>query len=273
MELRNSVGILTGASRGIGAELAKALAAKGVNLALAARSKDDLEQVAELVRAQGVKVAVIPTDVSNLGELEDLVSRTREELGPVDLLVNNAGIEMVGYSNELDPGQIAQVVQVNLTALIQLTRLVIPEMIERRRGHVCNIASAAGKIARPYATVYSATKHGVIGFSWSLRAELAEHGVEVSSVCPSYVSEVGMYADRSSALAAGEPPKGVKPVTPREVVEETIKSIETNRADVVVGPLLAKIAGFVHALSPDTAIGIGRRGGVHRYMKKEATGD
>ena len=273
MELRGSVGILTGASRGIGTFLADALARKGVNLALAARSKDDLEAVAEKVRARGVKAIAVPTDVSNPAELEHLVARARAELGPIDLLVNNAGIEIPGYSEKLDLAAIDRGISVNLTALIQLTRLVLPEMVERRHGHVCNIASVAGKAARPYATVYAATKHGVIGFSWSLRAEMAEHGVEVSVICPGYVSDVGMFADRVEHLDVGKPPPALKAVTPQKVAAETIKSIEKNRADVVIGPLVMKISDFVHALSPDFAIGVARKSGSYRYVKKEATGD
>src|SRR5687768_13948800 len=168
MELRNSVGILTGASRGIGAELADGLARKGVNLALAARSKDDLEEVAERIRRYGVEVITVPTDISSRSEREALVTRTRDELGPIDLLVNNAGLEIAGYSHQLDPDDIDKVVEVNLTSLIQLSRMVLPEMMANKHGHICNIASVAGKVARPYAVVYAATKHGVVGFSWSL---------------------------------------------------------------------------------------------------------
>ena len=273
MDLRNSVGIVTGSSRGIGTFLADALARKGANLALAARSKDDLEVVADKVRAHGVKAIAVPTDVSSPAELEDLVARTRAELGPIDLLVNNAGIEIPGHSEKLELDAIDRAVSVNLTALIQLTRLVLPEMVERRHGHICNIASVAGKAARPYATVYAATKHGVIGFSWSLRAEMAEQGVEVSVICPGYVSDVGMFADRVRNLEVGKPPRALRAVTPQKVAAETIKSIETNRADVVVGPVVMKVSDIAHALSPDFAIGVARKSGSYRYVKKEATGD
>jgi short-subunit dehydrogenase len=273
MELRNTVGILTGASRGIGVYLAEALARKGVNLALAARSKDELEEVAERIRARGVKAIAVPTDVSSHAELSELVARTRDELGPIDLLVNNAGLEITGYSHELDPERIASVVGVNLTGLIQLTTLVLPEMMERKRGHVCNIASVAGLVARPFATVYSATKHGVVGYSWSLRAEMVDHGVEVTVVCPSYVTDVGMYATRTEAMRAGSPPKALKPVSPAKVAAEAITAIEKNRAEIVVGPPLTKVAGVASALSPDLVIKLGRRSGVHRFLRKEATGD
>ncbi len=267
MELSNTTGIVTGASRGIGVFIAEALADKGVSLALAARSADDLAHTAERITGRGIKAIAIPTDVTKREDLESLVERTTRELGPVDLLINNAGVEMVGYFERLDPDGIERAIHVNLTSLIFLTRLVVPSRIERGRGHVCNIASAAGKAARPYGSVYSATKHGVVGFSWSLRAELGTSGVEVSVVCPSYVSDVGMFARRD----AGKPPRALATCTPEEVARQVVKSIETNRAEVVVGSPIVRLSDVVHALSPDLAISIGKRG-PYRFLKREATG-
>ncbi|MDQ3963944.1 MAG: SDR family NAD(P)-dependent oxidoreductase [Actinomycetota bacterium] len=273
MELSNRVGIVTGASRGIGVVIAEHLARKGVDLVLAARSKDDLEQTAELVRKHGRRVLPVATDVSDVAQLQALVDAANTEFGHVDLLVNNAGIEIPGHSEGLDLDHIATGVHINLTALIQLTRLVIPQMIERKSGHVCNIASVAGKVARPFATVYSATKHGVVGFSWSLRAELAPLGVEVTVVCPGYVSDVGMFADRTSELGVEMPPRSLKAVSAQLVAQEAIESIERNRAETIVGPLLLKIADVAHAISPDFAMGVARRSGTYDYVRREATGE
>src|SRR5688572_20642916 len=114
MELRGTVGILTGASRGIGVYLAEALAQKGVDLALAARSAEDLETTAKSVRDLGVRVIAVPTDVTDRAALENLVSRTRDELGPVDILVNNAGIEHYDYFEEADLDRIESIIKTNL---------------------------------------------------------------------------------------------------------------------------------------------------------------
>lgn len=273
MELNNKIGIITGASRGIGVVIADRLARKGVNLVLAARSKDDLEQTADLVRKHGRRALPVATDVSDVAQLHALVDAANTEFGHVDLLVNNAGIEIPGHSESLEIDQIETAVHTNLTALIQLTRLVIPQMIERKSGHVCNIASVAGKVARPFATVYAATKHGVVGFSWSLRAEMAPLGVEVSVVCPGYISDVGMFADRTSELGVEMPPRTLKAVTSEQVAKETIESIERNRAEVIVGPLAMKIADVAHAISPDFAMGVARRSGSYDYVRREATGE
>jgi short-subunit dehydrogenase len=273
MKLEGTVGIVTGASRGIGAVLAEHLARKGVDLVLAARSKDDLEQTAEIVRARGVRAIAVPTDIGDPGQLQALVDAASTEFGRVDLLVNNAGLECAGYSERIDLDQIERTIHTNLTSLICLTRLVIPQMIERGSGHVCNIASVAGKVARPYSTVYAASKHGVVGYSWSLRAELERHGVEVSVVCPGYVSEVGMFADRMEKLDVPPPPRGLDAVSPTRVAEETIETIEGNRPETIVGPLMMRIADIAFAISPQFGINAARRSGSYAYVKEEATGD
>ncbi|MDQ4065191.1 MAG: SDR family NAD(P)-dependent oxidoreductase [Actinomycetota bacterium] len=273
MELSGRVGIVTGASRGLGILFAEELASRGMDLALAARSKDDLEETAERVRARGRRALPVPTDVGDPAQLEELVAATEREFGVVDLLVNNAGVELTGYSDRLELEDIERAVHINLTSLIQLTRLVIPGMIERRRGHVCNIASTAGKVARPYATVYAATKHAVIGFSWSLRAEIAEKGVEVSVVCPHYVSDVGMFADRKTRYGTPSPPRSIGEVSAHDVAVAAVEGIERNRAETVVAPPMVQIADLAHAFSPDLAMALARRTGAFDFVKREATGE
>lgn len=273
MKLEGAVAILTGASRGIGGVLAEHLAGEGVDLVLAARSKEDLDHTVERVRGLGARAIAVPTNVTDGAQLQALVDAAALEFGRIDLLVNNAGIECAGYSESLELDQIESTIQTNLIALIQLTRLVIPQMIERGRGHVCNIASVAGKVARPYSTVYAASKHGVVGFSWSLRAELASRGVEVSVVCPGYVSEVGMFADRSGRLDVPLPPRGLDAVSPVRVARETIAAIEKNRPETIVGPFMMKIADIAFAISPQLGMNAARRTGAYDYIKREATGD
>lgn len=158
MELKGSTGIVTGASRGIGVFLAEALAAKRVNLALVARSEEDLEATAARVRRRGVEVIAVSADVTSRSDLEVVVQRTRAELGPVGLLVNNAGIERYGHFESYDPEIMRSILETNVLGAMWLTRLVLPEMVERGRGHVVNIASVAGKTAVPYNPVYSASK-------------------------------------------------------------------------------------------------------------------
>ena len=265
MELRGKVGILTGASRGIGVFLAEALARKGVDLALAARSAEDLESTAKVVRDLGVRAITVPTDVTKREDLETLIARTTEELGPPDLLVNNAGVEHYDYFEEADLDGIESLIKTNLIAAEWLTRLALPEMVRRRSGHIVNIASVAGKTAAPYNTVYSSSKHGLVGFSWSLREEMKRYGIGVSVVNPGYVGDAGMFHDWSR----GEKPPGlIKTVTPQKVADETIAAIEKDKPEVMVTTGLARIVDIFHAISPKLTTAIARRTGNYGFLER-----
>ena len=267
MELRNSVAILTGASRGIGTHLAESLARRGVDIALAARSAGDLEKTAEVVRRVGARAITVPTDVTKLAELEELVRRAEVELGPVDLLVNNAGIERYAYYESSDVDSIDAIMRTNVIGPQILSRLVLPGMVERRRGHIVNISSVAGKTAVPFNVIYSSSKHALVGFSWSLREEMRRHNVGVSVVCPGFVSDAGMYHDWSGGTP---PPKVAKTVSPAKVVEKTIEAIEKNKAEVVVAGGLLPWADIFAAFSPEIPAAIGRKSGSYDYLEKEA---
>jgi short-subunit dehydrogenase len=265
MELKGTVGIVTGASRGIGVYLAEALAAKGVDLVLAARSAEDLESTAKTVGDLGVRVITVPTDVTKREDLENLVTRTTAELGPIDLLVNNAGIEHYDYFEEADLDRIEAIIRTNLVAVEWLTRMVLPEMVRRRRGHIANIASVAGKTAAPYNTVYSSSKHGLVGFSWSLREEMKPYGIGVSVVNPGYVGESGMFYDWSE----GKTPSGlIRTVTPKKVADKTVAAIEGDKAEVMVTTGLANIVDIFHAISPRLTTNIARRTGAYKFLER-----
>ncbi|MDP9067281.1 MAG: SDR family NAD(P)-dependent oxidoreductase [Actinomycetota bacterium] len=270
MELHNTIGILTGASRGIGVHLADALAARGVHLALAARSATDLEETLARVQSKGVRAIAVPTDVTQREDLERLVERTEAELGPPDLLVNNAGVQKVRRFESFDLDDIAWIINTNVVAVESLTRLVLPGMVARGRGHICNISSLSGRTAYPYNTVYASSKHAVVGFSWSLREEMRPYGVEVSVVCPGFVAEEGMFARRHPDDA---PPMVARTVKPADVAAKTIQAIEENRAEVVVTKGLGNIVDVFHALSPDVTAKIQRKTGLFRFVEREADRD
>ncbi|MGH2753528.1 MAG: SDR family NAD(P)-dependent oxidoreductase [Actinomycetota bacterium] len=265
MDLRGTVGILTGASRGIGVYLAQELARKGVDLALAARSAEDLEATAKLMSDLGARSITVPTDVTRRSDLEELVARASDELGPVDLLVNNAGIEHYAYFEEADLDVIENVLKTNVIAAEWLTRLVLPDMVRRRKGHIANIASVAGKTAAPYNTVYSSSKHALVGFSWSLREEMKRYGVGVSAICPGYVADAGMFYDWSQ----GEKPPGLtRTVTPEKVATRTVEAIEKDLAEVIVAPGVLKIVDVLHAISPRLTTIIARRSGGYAFLER-----
>ena len=263
MELRGTIGILTGASRGLGVELGRALAGKGVHLALAARDEEGLRRTAADLERLGVRTTVVPTDVTKTSDLETLVARTTDELGPPDLLVNNAGIETIAPFATFDMDRIDSIVETNLTAAMKLTRLVLPGMIQRRRGHVLNVSSASGKSGVPFYSVYGATKHALVGFSWSLRTELAGHGVGVSVLCPGFVSGTGMYADRSGNQ---KPPRSMSAVSAQEVAVAAVRAIEKDKAEVVVARGITKVADVFYALSPEVAMKSAKLMGVDAFL-------
>ena len=265
MELRGSIGILTGASRGLGTFIAEALTRQGVSLALAARSEQELKETQARIEQLGGRAIAVPTDVGKTKDLETLVERTESELGPIDLLVNNAGIEQYANYQEIDLEKIEKVLRVNLWAPEVLTRLVLPGMVERRRGHIVNIASVAGKTAAPYNTVYSSSKHGLVGFSWSLREEMKSYGVGVSVVCPGFVSDSGMFHNWSQGK---KPPAVTRAVEPRAVGDAVVKAVEDNKAEIIVAKGLTKIVDVTHALSPAVTTWIARRSGAYAFLRK-----
>lgn len=267
MELRNSVGIITGASRGIGVALAEVLARKGANLALAARSEEGLRETAESLGRFGVRALAVPTDIRDKDALQALVDRAGDELGPVDLLVNNAGIEHYAHFHNYDLDLIEAIIQTNLTAAQWLTRMVLPGMVDRRRGHVVNIASLAGKTPVPFNAVYSSTKHALVGFSHSLREEMARHHVGVSVICPGFVRGAGMFNDWSRGK---EPPGLASSVPVESVADATVEAIEKNRSEVVVGPAVLKYADVLQAISPSLTTFVGRKSGGYDFIEKVA---
>ena len=176
-ELAKRVVIITGASRGIGRYIAEALAAQGCHLVLAARDEAALQEVAlGLQSDHGVEVATIRTDVSDRAQLDQLFEASKERFGAVDILVNNAGLERSEIFSDNDPDQTEMDLRVNVHAPIYLTRLALPEMLERNRCHVVNIASLAGLGGNPHGEAYVATKHALVGFTRALRASLKEGG-------------------------------------------------------------------------------------------------
>jgi hypothetical protein len=177
--------VITGASSGIGAEIAKLCAARGANLVLLARSIDKLEQLqSDLQQKYQVNVDVFQLDVSDTNQVEVVFQRIFDTIGDIDILVNNAGFGVFREAHEASIDEIKGMFEVNVIGLMACTSMVLPKMRARRFGHIINIASQAGKIATPKSSVYSATKHAVLGYTNSLRMELADFNVQVTSVNP-----------------------------------------------------------------------------------------
>ena len=182
------IAIITGASSGIGEATARRLARDGLCVTLVARRQDELERVAGEIEASGGEALVAPTDVRDHAAIHHMVQATLDKWGRVDVLVNNAGLGYNGHVVNLDPEQLREQVAVNLVAVIECAQAVLPAMMQRKSGHIINVASIAGLVGVPGSSVYSATKFAVNGFSDALRREVRHHGIHVTALCPGFVA-------------------------------------------------------------------------------------
>jgi short-subunit dehydrogenase len=241
--------IVTGASRGIGPHIARLLAKEGMAIALAARSQGELDRVAAGMTAAGARVIAIAADVADAGQLEHVVRETENQLGSIDVLVNNAGIETVSPFHVLDLGQMRKIIEVNLIGAMTLTRLVLPGMVERDRGWIVNVSSLAGKAGPPLAEAYAASKAGLIGFTQSLRNSYDGTGVHASVICPGFISGEGMFVDRSEP-AGVTAPRAIGTSSPEQVAEAVLRAIRTDVPEILVTPGPGRLIAALSQLFP-----------------------
>ncbi|KXF52525.1 short-chain dehydrogenase [Rhodococcus sp. SC4] len=240
--LHGRTALVTGASGGLGRVVARALAQEGVAVAVSGRREDRLAEVVGELRALGVRAEAVPADLNRLDQLDSLIDRAETAVGPLDLLVNNAGVENVSAFTRLDPGELTGMVDVNLTAPLLLTRRVVPGMLGRGRGHVVFISSLAAKIGPAYCAPYAATKAGLIGLTQSLRAEYAGSPVGFSVVCPGFIAGDGMYQRMTErGIRAG---RITGETSTDKVAAAVIRAIRRDRPEIVesgapIRPLLA----------------------------------
>ena len=228
--LSGKVAVVTGGARGIGQALARALAREGVVVAIG-----DLDaNAAEAAAAELANGSIgLPLDVTDRRGFTAFLDEVEQRLGPLDILVNNAGIMMVTPLDAEDDASITRQLEINLHAVIHGTQEAMRRMRPRGTGHIVNVASLAGRAAAPGLATYCATKHGVIGLSEAVRAELRGTGVEVTVVMPGFAK---------TELASGVPDlRGVKRVTPEEIAAQTVEALKVPKFDVWAPKRLAGI--------------------------------
>lgn len=187
-ELKGKTALITGAGRGIGRAAAIALAKEGVNIGLLGRTLSNLEKVTNELEQFDVNVSGAAADVADIDSVQHAVEHIKAELGPIDILINNAGIAKFGGFLELEPTEWEQIIKVNLMGTYYVTRAVLPEMIERKTGDIINVSSTAGQKGAPVTSAYSASKFAVLGLTESLLLEVRKHNIRVTAMTPSTVA-------------------------------------------------------------------------------------
>jgi NAD(P)-dependent dehydrogenase (short-subunit alcohol dehydrogenase family) len=182
------VALVTGGSRGIGRAIAEALAREGLAVAVAARTGEQVEDATRALRATGAEAMALALDVGDAEAVTRAVNAVGATLGPVDVLVNNAGIAESAPLGRTDQALWERHFRTNVTGPYLLARAVVPGMLERRWGRVINVASMAGLVGAAYVTAYTASKHALVGFTRALAAEVVGKGVTVNAICPGFAA-------------------------------------------------------------------------------------
>ena len=265
-QLRGRNALVTGAGGGLGAYIARALAGEGVNLAVTDLPGPSVDGLSAELRTRGVQVEHAPADLTDRDERRRLASWAADALGPIDILVNNAGVEFGGPFLDTSPEQLELTVAVNLLAVMDLTRLLLPGMLDRHRGHVVSMASLAGKIPPPQLASYGATKHGVVGFTGALRAELADEPVGFSAICPGFVGRVGMFGRLEPYIEGGSVPMGTIP--PERVGDAVVRAIREDVGEIVLNRRPVKPLILLNAIAPGAASRLARLRPIRESMER-----
>ena len=254
MDIKNKNILITGASRGIGCYIARAIAKHGGNVALLALPSDLLllQNLEKELTQFHIKVKCFATDLSDHKQMNDVIESIAREFGNIDILISNAAIESVGVFEHQTEQTIINAIAVNLTAPILLAKKLLPKMISQKSGHIVVISSYAGKIGAPFQSVYSATKAGLIKWTLGMKRELKGNDVSVSVISPSYVSQSGMYSDiLNESTAKLNTPKIAGEVTPQKVADAVVRSILKDKTDIIVGSPFLRIFTAINELMPN----------------------
>ena len=243
----NQVVLVTGASGGLGAQIALELARRDVHLILVARSESKLERVAAECKAFTSKpVDIYSCDLTQDASINELLA-TLDESYKITMVINNAGLGYLKLAKDLSEFEISQMLQLNLNALIKITQHFVPRFIEAKSGVIVNVASQAAKSATVKSSVYSATKFGVLGYSNALRLELKPHGIHVMTVNPGPIATD--FFDKAEPTGKYLEQLGAVVLDPVKVAKEVVTGIEKEKREVNL-PKSMNFASKLNVLFP-----------------------
>lgn len=243
--IAGSCALVTGGARGIGRAIVEALLREGVKVVIADVDGVAAARCAADLAGEGRTVVPMDLDVRDREAFTAVVERIEAQLAPVDILVNNAGIMPLGPFLEQSAARDDRQIDINLRGVIHGMRAALPGMLRRRRGHVVNVASVAGKVGVPFAAVYAGTKHAVVGLTEAVRHELRDSGVDLSYVLPAIVDTELTSGTRSLRY----PPR----VRPEQVADAVVRALRTGRVDVFV-PEFARLTTILPVLLPRSVV-------------------
>ena len=266
MSLERPTALITGASRGIGREIARSLAASGYDLVVASRSAAELETLARELRREGVEATAIAADLTDAASITALARSAEAALGHVDVLVNNAGGDPQREFDEMSWNENEAIVRLNVLGPMQLTHLLLPGMLRAGKGHVINISSIAGRVGFPYTEAYAAAKDGLIGFSRVLRNDYRARGISASAIVLGAIRGAGHGQRTSDELGLTMPRLGTSPAS--AVAAAVMTVIRKDRAEIVVLPGPGRLLKALMDLFPGFGAAMNRMAGADVTMRR-----
>ena len=266
-ELDGAVAVVTGASRGIGPYIARELSEKGARVAVVARSAGELEAVAGEITTAGGSALAVTGDLTKREDRARILATVARELGPVDVLINNAGADLQREFHRLSEPEIESLLELNLHAPILLAHAALPGMLERGRGHVVNVSSMAGRTSFPFSEAYGAAKDGLTAFTRIWRNDYRARGVSASTLIVGPVGEAGVGARTSEEVGLKLPPFLA---SPHDVARASVRAVRKDRAELVIMPGPGKALRALMDRFPGLGPALNRAAGVNKTMQQVA---
>jgi len=274
IKLNDKIAVVTGGGSGIGRTICIYLAERGARVVVADRNLEGSEETVSLIRSAGGCAESQRVDVADPGEVESLIHGVATRYGRIEYLFNNAGISINGEFQDLTLEHLESVMQVNFWGTVYGCRSVYPVMKKQGFGHIVNTASLAGLIPGGLTSIYSASKHAVVGFSLTLRAEARQYGIKVSTLCPGYMrTNIQKTTENVSAYMNSEKNRKMnaemKFPAPEDCIDRMMRGVRRNRG-IIVTPLKHKIYWWLHRIAPEFIPNMFHR--IIRMMKKQGDG-